>query len=282
MSRCEIDLKTIKEKFLEMHGTPLERELRKKSTKRKYHFSVLAACATDYSHKLPPVWEQLKEIIYTIDHILPYLELGMSRIIALFAVHAGFQSCFNAEHLTFTNENRVDGRNLSENTAGAIANFAVVRDGRPVRIRWKIYGKNDEMWIGFTIDQCFVTYHEKYRCSTGIISYYGGRERHIGSEEYPAIEKPLLGRGDRDSGYGSLQMPGVVKHVLQPYSKGDDIELEVCLTLEGSGDWISFYHNKKAQLIKWNIDEVTHGKVKLFPFAVIDTPTDDVQFELVL
>ena len=77
-------------------------------------------------------------------------------------------------------------------------------------------------------------------------------------------------------------MPGVVNHVLQPYSKGHEIELELCLSRERSGDWISFYHNKKPQLIKWNIDCFTVGVNKLFPFVVIDTPADDVQFDLAI
>jgi len=281
VSRCETDLKSVKERFQKLHGTSLEKELKEISTWDN-GLSVLTACATDCSKIYPPIWQQLKEIMDAVESFLPVLEFGLSKIIALFAVHVSFQSSFNAEHLTFTDENRVDGRNLSRDTAAAIANFAVMRDGRPVRIRWKIHEKNDEMWIGFTMDKSYVTHHRGYWCSSGIISYYGGREAYIGSKEYPAIEKPILGGGKRDSGYGSLQIPGVAQHVLQPYSKGNEIELEVCLRTEGNGDWISLYHNKEAQLTKWNIDNCTKDIVKLFPFAVIDRSVDDVQFELVM
>merc|ERR1711920_1113984 len=122
---------------------------------------------------------------------------GISKIIARFAVNFGFQSSFNAEHLTFNNEfDRVDGSNLQMDTAVAMANFAVIRDGRPVRIRWKIHEKNDAMWIGFTIDQSYVSLHGGYWCKRGIISYYGGRERKIGREDYPAKEEPVLGKGE--------------------------------------------------------------------------------------
>jgi len=285
LSRCEIDLKSIKERFQKLYDTSLEKGLKNKTTS-KNGFRALIAYARDCSQMCPSVWQQVKEIMDTLASFLPILELGILRIIALYSVNWGFQSSFNAEHLTFNdNCDRVDGRNLCElsyDTAVAIANFAVIRDGRPVRIRWKIHEKTDEMWIGFTIDQSFVAWHGGYWHRDGIISYYGGRERYIGQEDYPAIELPILGKGDRNSGYGSLQIPGVAKHVLQPYSKGHEIELEVCLTIRGNGDWISLYHNKMPQLRRWNIDCFTQGVVKLFPFAVIDTKSDDVQFELVM
>jgi len=74
----------------------------------------------------------------------------------------------------------------------------------------------------------------------------------------------------------------LAKHVLQPYSKGDEIELELCLGIGGNGDWISLYHNNKPQLIKWNIDSFSKDAIKMFPFVVMDHRSDDVQFELVL
>jgi len=296
VSRCEIDLKSIKERFQKLYGTSLEKEcnrfrvlskLSKKSNWSKKStwngLRTLIAYASDRSQIYPSVWQQVKEIMETLESVLPFLEFGISRVIALYAVNWGFQSSFNAEHLTFNDEcDRVDGRNLSCDTAVAIANFAVIRDGRPLRIRWKIHDKNDEMWIGFTMNQSYVTSRGGYRNALGIVSYYGGRERYIGLKRYPAIEEPILGEGEKNSGYGSLQIPGAAKHVLQPYSKGHEIELEICLTIKGNGDWISLYHNKKPQLRKWNIDCFTQGIVKLFPFAVIDTPSDDVQFELVM
>ena len=77
-------------------------------------------------------------------------------------------------------------------------------------------------------------------------------------------------------------MAGIAKHLLQPYSKGHEIELELCLNTKGSGDWISLYHNKKLQLREWNIDCFTKGATKLFPYVALYRPADDVQFELVI
>jgi len=136
------------------------------------------------------------------------------------------------------------------------------------------------MWIGFTLDKSYVISPSYYWCKNGTISYYGGLESEIGSRLYPAIQKPIL---DKPAvwGYGSLQTPGVAKHMLQPYSKGDEIELELFLGKGGNGDWISLYHNEKPQLVKSNIDSFTEGAIKLFPFVLIDTPSDVVQMELV-
>lgn len=71
---------------------------------------------------------------------------------------------------------------MSCDTAAAIANFAVIRDGQPLRIRWKIHEKMDEMWIGYTIDKSFLTSYGGYWVKNGIVSYYGGRETKIGDQ----------------------------------------------------------------------------------------------------
>jgi hypothetical protein len=232
------------------------------------------------------VWEQLDQIMDAVESVISDLEFGPSRIIALFAIHIGFDWSFNNKELKFKGYcYRVDGTNLYHDATAAIANFAVMRDGRPIRIRWKINNKGDEMWIGFTADRSYLSNVNMNgtRCTAGNISYYGGREGKIGTKTLISVKTPVLSRGLYDSGYGSLHIPTMAKHILQPYSKGDEIELELYLGIGNENrDWISLYHNGKPQLIKDEIESVTKNFIKLFPYVVIDRPEDDVEYQLVL
>jgi len=75
-----------------MYGNSLETELEKMSIFID-GLDTLTAFVSDRSQMCSPVYKQVREIMDAVKTVLPDLEfvIGVSRVIALFAVNVGFQ-----------------------------------------------------------------------------------------------------------------------------------------------------------------------------------------------
>jgi len=209
----------------------------------------------------------------------------IAKIIALYALAAGFKTGFRKRYFTYSNF--IVGRpTIVSYSAGvdfqnALLDFSF--RGRCL-IRFKIHCKGDEMWIGVVGDPLDLDEsHSLTRGASGQWAFYCGRSTYdyrspsdgqsISREKMLASfmpERDVVGNGVGE--YGSFHFPNRFLHRLVPVNTGDEVDVEV----DAQEKLFTVIVNGTLQASTRSLDLPD----QLVFFVQLDDNDDEVEFEI--